>query len=668
MKKKMLERTVTPKLDIKIKKNEKAAVAFVHEVGGRKVLELALYEGKQLYARHFLDKDTKDYATLICTKIQATHKGYEPGEWSEMSFATIANDGDTQHYCFFGSDVKRSTQTEKIIKQYFDNEYNNAIYLVSSCEDDINFSRSKNKQMRKAHRIQVLMDEVEPTTDDFKEWLENLFTKGFIFADPHKTKRGYKCKCSACSKNWYETKKPKHNAEMICKHCKENLKIKTRVQAVTEQKNVIAIQKYKDGVILHRHFRFYREDKVDLFAPTNTKKAHHRIYGEERIRLFENVEKHRTDIYYGQERMKLEDQDWWNTKNGVIFDKETILYPHDYKETDLPIETKRCIDAAIQGNATLDYNTMIRIAPKHKYLEYLLRGRYFNIAKEVIERGIWRETPEWLNAQAETLHELLRLDKQRANRLRNMNGNVKTLLALQFEERTGQKISQENLAFIDKYKIGIEDLEVQRTGLTVNKAINFFRRQMGLGNSYQHTRQTYSDYLDMAAERGMDLHDDIVRVNVRMFGFHQRYVDEKSREKNKKRAEELNKKFKNIKKNYEKNRKMYDFETEEYIFRVASCAEDIIQEGQSLHHCVAASDRYFKRMDEGISFIVFMRKKREPTKSYYTVEIKDTKILQAYAAYDRQPDYQSVKKELNKWKQEIKKRMRGEKEHARVAS
>lgn len=668
MKKKMLERTVLPKLDIKIKKNEKAAVAFVHEVGGRKVLELALYEGKQLYARHFLDKDTKDYATLICTKIQATHKGYEPGEWSEMSFATIANDGDTQHYCFFGSDVKRSTQTGKIIKQYFDNEYNNAIYLVSSCEDDINFSRSENKQMRKAHRIQVLMDEVEPTTDDFKEWLENLFTKGFIFADPHKTKRGYKCKCSACSKNWYETKKPKHNAEMICKHCKENLKIKTRVQAVTEQKNVIAIQKYKDGVILHRHFRFYREDKVDLFAPANTKKAHHRIYGEERIRLFENVEKHRTDIYYGQERMKLEDQDWWNTKNGVIFDKETILYPHDYKETDLPIETKRCIDAAIQGSATLDYNTMIRIASKHKYLEYLLRGRYFNIAKEVIERGIWRETIEWLNAQAETLHELLRLDKQRANRLRNMNGNVKTLLALQFEERTGQKISQENLAFIDKYKIGIEDLEVQRTGLTVNKAINFFRRQMGLGNSYQHTRQTYSDYLDMAAERGMDLHDDIVRVNARMFEFHQRYVDEKNREENKKRAEELNKKFKNIKKNYEKNRKMYDFETEEYIFRVASCAEDIIQEGQRLHHCVAASDRYFKRMDEGISFIVFMRKKENPKKSYYTVEIKDTKILQAYAAYDRQPDYQSVKKELNKWKQEIKKRMRGEKEHARVAS
>lgn len=262
----------------------------------------------------------------------------------------------------------------------------------------------------------------------------------------------------------------------------------------------------------------------------------------------------------------------------------------------------------------------------------------------------------------------MRLDKQRANRLRNMNGNVKTLLALQFEERTGQKISQENLEFIDEYKVDIEDLQVQRTGLTVNKAINFFRRQMGLGNSYQHTRQTYSDYLDMAAERGMDLHDDIVRVNARMFEFHQRYVDEKNREKNKKRAEELNKKFKNIKKKYENNKEMYDFETEEYIFKVASCAEEIIQEGQRLHHCVAASDTYFKRMDEGISFIVFMRKKKEPAKSYYTVEIKDTKILQAYAAYDRQPNYQSVKKELNKWKQEIEKRMRGEKEYGRIAS
>ena len=381
--------------------------------------------------------------------------------------------------------------------------------------------------------------------------------------------------------------------------------------------------------------------------------------------MFENVEKHRTDIYYGQERMRLENQDWWNTKNGTVFDKETVVYPYSYKETDLPIETKRCIDAAIQGNVTLDYNTMIRIAPERKYLEYLLRGRYFNIAKKLIEWGMWRKAPDWLNTQANTPHEILRLDKQRANRLRNMNGNVKTLLALQFEERTGRKISQENLAFIDEYKVDIEDLQVQRTGLTVNKAINFFRRQMGLGNSYQHTRQTYSDYLDMAAERGMDLHDDIVRVNARMFEFHQRYVDEKNREKNKKRAEELNKKFKNIKKNYENNREMYDFETEEYIFKTASCAEEIIQEGQRLHHCVATSDKYFKRMNEGISFIVFVRKKKEPAKSYYTVEIKGTKILQAYAAYDRKPDYKAVQKELNKWKQEIKRR---EKKYERIAN
>lgn len=51
---------------------------------------------------------------------------------------------------------------------------------------------------------------------------------------------------------------------------------------------------------------------------------------------------------------------------------------------------------------------------------------------------------------------------------------------------------------------------------------------MGLGNSYQHTHQTYSDYLDMAAEKGMNLHDDIVRVNARMLEFHQHYVDEKT--------------------------------------------------------------------------------------------------------------------------------------------
>lgn len=673
MKKKMLERTIAPKQDKRPKDDKKAvAVAEVHEDGERKVLELAIYKKDQLCARHFLEKEKKDFATLICKQLHTKQTIYEHGEWSGMNFATIVNDGDPQYHWYFGSDVEYSNKTGNVIRKYFDASHNNAINMVIDCEDDINQMRRENAMVRKIHKIETMMDQVKPIIDtpQFGEWLHAQFEKGYIFADTHKSKRGYKCRCSVCEKNWYEAKKPKHNEKMVCKHCKEELKIKTRVSRVVEQKNVIIIQKYKEDVVLMRYFRFFKEDETDQFARTNSKKAHNRIYGEERIRLFKDYRGRRTDIFYGQDRNKLENQTWWDIKHGVMFDKKTVVYPYEYQETDLPVEIKRCINAVVARGLEMDCNKLIRVAKEHEWLEYLIKAKYDNIVSSLVDWYGWRaDTPKWINKKADKPHELLKLDKQRANRLRDMNGTVHALLALQYEKETNQKISQENLMFINKFNVEIEDLQIQRTGMTVNKAVNYFRRQMEQGNSYEHVYQTYKDYLDMAAERGMNLQDDIVRVNARMFEFHQRYVEEKNREKREKRAKELSEKFKNIKRNYRKNKEIYDFDTKEYIFRVAGSVEEIIQEGQEQHHCVASSDTYFKRMDKGESFIVFMRRKSERQTPYYTIEIKDTNILQAYAAYDRKPDYETVKKELNKWTKEIGKRIRREKkEHGRIAS
>ena len=64
-----------------------------------------------------------------------------------------------------------------------------------------------------------------------------------------------------------------------------------------------------------------------------------------------------------------------------------------------------------------------------------------------------------------------------------------------------------------------------------------------------------------------------------------------------------------------------------------------------------------ENMAEGKTWILFLRKKENPEKPYYTIEIdmKDDTILQYYAEYDRKPDQKAISRVLDKFKRSIKR-------------
>ena len=138
----------------------------------------------------------------------------------------------------------------------------------------------------------------------------------------------------------------------------------------------------------------------------------------------------------------------------------------------------------------------------------------------------------------------------------------------------------------------------------------------------------------------------------------------KGRKANKIYAEKMNKKYPNIEKEYKENCRKFEWENDKFIITVPRNCADIIREGQLQHHCVAASESYFKKMNEHQSYILFFRKKETPETPYYTMEINGTKVIQRYAAYDRTPNVKEVDKAISEWKKEVAKR---EKEVARIA-
>lgn len=188
-----------------------------------------------------------------------------------------------------------------------------------------------------------------------------------------------------------------------------------------------------------------------------------------------------------------------------------------------------------------------------------------------------------------------------------------------------------------------------------------------LSADYSNIRK-YTDYLDMAQKRGCNVKDEIIYRNKRWEEYHDRYTEddaarrarENARTKRTERSEK-NKQFPNIKGRHAENKAHFNWENDDYIIRVAASPSEIMTEGQTQHHCVAASDNYFDKMNRKVSFILFLRRKTNTEAPYYTIEAQwDGRVLQAYGAYDRKLDWGKVEPLLAEWTKEIKKRSKKE--------
>ena len=97
-----------------------------------------------------------------------------------------------------------------------------------------------------------------------------------------------------------------------------------------------------------------------------------------------------------------------------------------------------------------------------------------------------------------------------------------------------------------------------------------------------------------------------------------------------KKAEYDNKRLRD---NYEKHKTAFEFAYGDYVVVLPQSGQDIVAEGQNMHHCVGT---YVDRVVENSCYIVFIRHKDTPNKCYLTCQVHTNgEIGQYYLAYDR---------------------------------
>lgn len=179
-------------------------------------------------------------------------------------------------------------------------------------------------------------------------------------------------------------------------------------------------------------------------------------------------------------------------------------------------------------------------------------------------------------------------------------------------------------------------LETAQANMAARNGANYERRST--------VAQTYRDYLADCVKLKLDLDNRQVLFPADLYAAHQRTISQVKYQANK----AMRDKFINAAEKLEG----LCWRQGDLLIRPAQSPDELTREGAALHHCVGG---YADRMAKGETAILFVRRKTEPDKPYYTMEYRDGVVIQCRTAHNA--SYQTdrpVKAFVDAWLAHIK--------------
>lgn len=305
-------------------------------------------------------------------------------------------------------------------------------------------------------------------------------------------------------------------------------------------------------------------------------------------------------------------------------------------------------------------------------IEMLVKLKLYGIVKSLLlcRYGIVR------NEEAESPDGFLGIRKEKQKFLMDRQGDLSVLKVLQMEKDMGQNWTDLQAAALSETGAGMQEVRMVLGIMTLQKALNLIAKYAGCryGTGCTHaesriraTASLYFDYLHMRQQLGYDMSNTVYQRPRSLEDAHRKMVEEINREEWDKRNMEISERFPLIRKNYRKLRKRFLYEDGAYIIRPAKSAEEIVNEGRTLHHCVGG-DSYLKKHNGQESIILMLRFCDRPETPYVTVEIKDDVIVQWYGAYDKKPDKKNIDRWLDAYVTRLKCRQAGSTEDGKAGA
>lgn len=534
----------------------------------------------------------------------------------------------------------------------------------------------KQRHRRETDPWDLDMEQTPELPRDWEKWVSKVgIPENYIFYryDRRGVTEGY---CTYCEKP-VPIKHPKHGKQGTCPCCHHKIVYKSEGKAAgvvrTDTAHMYLLQRCEDGVMI-RGFEGSRSYRREDYHNTECQFTEVR-----RVILDEDGYELRA---YSWGVYKNTETRWIKTSLGQRYTKSFYYYYYYSPTYEGRMYGRTLPDLAKKELRKTGLVEMAALAGKIDPEKYLAKWQSIPELERLAKAGLGTLAMECMygrysvedcfkNRLFGDLKKLLGIDSQELARLRRCNGGIQFLKWLQYEKATGKLLPDHVISWFCGEGIIVGDLKFISNRMSMVQIYNYVRRQMKEnGMKSKEVLTTWSDYLAMAERFHMDTQDAIIyRVN-KLCKRHDELVERCHSKSMAIKAGEILKNYPHVEQIYESVKDIYEYSDKNYMVVSPRCIEDILQEGENLHHCVGSSDRYWERIERRESYVLFLRRSASPEKAYYTLEIEpDGTVRQKRTMYDRQEaDIEDATKFLKKWQKEVSKRITGEeKELAKIS-
>ena len=602
-------------------------------------------------ARHpsyvvYFDKKADDFITFET----------DSGKWRESMLYHL--DGILYLY---NPETYISRKDEKIISGYLGTE-NGTYKDLRDYQEEIRERQLIARHKKKTDVWDEVMKQVPGLPKDWERWvLRNAVTEHYIF---YKYTRGGATKgyCTHCGKT-VAIQNPKYNQPGVCKRCGQKIVFKSVDKApsfLTGEETAYLIQRCGSGIILRRFNVRMALHKGDFQNPE--------VYCLETKRFLYDAGFHEEPYYYGNFKNR---GDRWIAGEGCSYHR----YYYYYYYVPAPLRGKvypRTLPALgrkelkmtglvqyIQNGSALDPHKYLNAWAKISVLEQILKAGLPKLTEELVEspeKLVWKDVKGGLAKKLE-------IDNARLKRLRKAEGDIHVLYWLQQEKKENICLSDDLIGWFIENGILPKDLSFIHDRMSYVQVKNYLVRQKGRKkDSIRQVLTTWEDYLSMAKRVKMNVYDEIVyRVN-KLYKRHSELVEYIQNNRLSVTAGELEEEYPYINDILPRLQEKYEYSNKTYTILAPRSVKDILEEGQALHHCIDKKKEYFERLNNQESFILFLRKTKQPDQPYYTLEVEPGGVIrQKRTEYDRQKkDIDKASVFLRKWQKVVQKRLTGD--------